>query len=772
MREKRGNSLFFTAATMIMITALSLGFVTWVCQMAYQNTCIELEEQYLLNGTKDIVESVEGAIDYGKTLDNYYGMGEVLDNIKALSDRELKVVVLNADGKPMYFSFDDAQENVRLLAILTDESRIARMREVAEESVLMSAADVNMIVTPVREDGEKLCGYFVVCYDRDTLAEKPDSSLAEALLLTITFISLTLIVYLLFRARFHNGDPGKVIPIAIIMAGMVLYILFLLGVYRNGYNTLIGEKAKQSAEMIKGTVNSLIDKGLSEDELYRIDGYLAEKSETSESIRNIHIVKGSVDTSKNGRIFLPLESESDLSLSLDVEINNEYIASRIRVMVISFGAVLAVCLMLTYELMSLGGILSIRFSKWFNTPTPQQYEAISQQIRLISFLGYTAVYISLPYAAVVMRGWKASVFGLPEGISASLPLTVELMVVLAASALIQKIYKNAPPKNLMILVFPIMFLGSLACMRVDSPYLLIALRAFCGVGFAFMKYWLNTIVVNGSPDEETFSINCGRLNAGLLGGITVGASLGAIFAQSLGYQSNYLFTGVIFVVLLAGCIFSMPWKLISRAQNTEEEEGAGSAGGPLINKRMLLTLIFGCVPLNVGLMYVVSFVPSYMNNIGQDAIATSYVYLINGVAGIYLGLTVMKFLKKRSHFFASSLALFMAAGGMLLLLAGKHLAIVMLSAGIMGLFDGFGTPSITSYFTGQAGDKSDTARAMTVFNMAGSAVQIVCPMLYGLIIQPDGSTTGLLIFSIVFAVVACLFFLFCRPAVQKPAAEQ
>ncbi len=162
MREKRGNSLFFTAATMIMITALSLGFVTWVCQMAYQNTCIELEEQYLLNGTKDIVESVEGAIDYGKTLDNYYGMGEVLDNIKALSDRELKVVVLNADGKPMYFSFDDAQENVRLLAILTDESRIARMREVAEESVLMSAADVNMIVTPVREDGEKLCGYFVV----------------------------------------------------------------------------------------------------------------------------------------------------------------------------------------------------------------------------------------------------------------------------------------------------------------------------------------------------------------------------------------------------------------------------------------------------------------------------------------------------------------------------------------------------------------------------------------------------------------------------------
>ena len=82
-----------------------------------------------------------------------------------------------------------------------------------------------------------------------------------------------------------------------------------------------------------------------------------------------------------------------------------------------------------------------------------------------------------------------------------------------------------------------------------------------------------------------------------------------------------------------------------------------------------------------------------------------------------------------------------------------------MSAGIMGLFDGFGTPAITGFFTGlPAVQKADTASMLTVFNSVGSAVQIVCPMLYNLLIQPDGKTTYLLLFGIGYAVVTVLFF--------------
>lgn len=81
----------------------------------------------------------------------------------------------------------------------------------------------------------------------------------------------------------------------------------------------------------------------------------------------------------------------------------------------------------------------------------------------------------------------------------------------------------------------------------------------------------------------------------------------------------------------------------------------------------------------------------------------------------------------------------------------------------MGLFDGFGTPSVTSYFTGLAADKSQTAGMLTMFHMTGSGVQILCPMLYNLMIQPDGSKIYLAVFGAVYLVLAGMFTVICRP---------
>lgn len=457
---------------------------------------------------------------------------------------------------------------------------------------------------------------------------------------------------------------------------------------------------------------------------------------------------------------------------MEVEINQAYIGEKINLMALTFGAVFAVCLMITYELTNMAGILTVRISKDFNHKNERQSEGISSQIRVLSFLTYTAVYTSTPYAAVLMRSWDASVFGLSKAASASLPLTVELVSVLAASAVIQKVYQKLRPNRYLYFVFPFLILGNLACMTVSSPYLLIGLRVFCGIGFAFAKYWLNDIVAAGSTDEESFGLNCGKLNAGLLGGITIGSSLGGIFAQALGYQANYMFTALILVILCLWAVFTMPWKLMAQmkkemAKTAETEENTLEAhknrSGILENPKMLLTLLLGCVPLNVGLMYVVAFVPSYMNNIGQSAVAASYVYLINGLAGVYLGMFVLKAARKKSAFFCASAALFLAALGILLLLAGNHLGVIMMSAAVMGLFDGFGTPSVTSHFTGLAADKSQTAGMLTVFHMTGSGVQILCPMLYNLMIQPDGSKIYLAVFGAVYLVLAGMFTVMCRP---------
>ena len=82
--------------------------------------------------------------------------------------------------------------------------------------------------------------------------------------------------------------------------------------------------------------------------------------------------------------------------------------------------------MITYELTHLAEIISVRTSKEFNQETPEQKAAIGGQIRLLSFLTYTAIYTSMSYTAVIMRNWDATLFGLTKEISASLPLTAAM----------------------------------------------------------------------------------------------------------------------------------------------------------------------------------------------------------------------------------------------------------------------------------------------------------------------------------------------------------
>ena len=448
--------------------------------------------------------------------------------------------------------------------------------------------------------------------------------------------------------------------------------------------------------------------------------------------------------------------------TINIVVDESFISKLISDMRLTFGVIFIICLMITYELSHLAEIVTARVDDDFGKETPEQVKGISAQIKLISFLAYTAIYTSMPYAAVIMREWKATVFGFSESVSASLPLTVELLCIMVFSVIIQKIFAKAKVKHLMLFVFPFLILGNVACMRVDSPYMLIGLRAFCGIGFAFLKYWMNTYVGVASSNAKEVSANFALLNAGLLGGITSGASLGSLLANSFGYQYNYFFTAEICLAVMVFCLFFIPWKMIEQRRETHmtaaSEQKQPNFIGLMKQPAVLKTIIFGDVPLNIGLMYVVAFLPVYMSSVGQSSIITSYAYLLNGLAGVYIGVVMIRALKNLSPKAASSLSLLIGAGGILILVGGNHAGIIMASAAVMGLFDGYGTPTITGFFTSLPEvANADTASMLTVFSSVGSAVQIICPILYNVLIQPDGQTTYLLIFGIIFATVGVIF---------------
>ena len=150
----------------------------------------------------------------------------------------------------------------------------------------------------------------------------------------------------------------------------------------------------------------------------------------------------------------------------------------------------------------------------------------------------------------------------------------------------------------------------------------------------------------------------------------------------------------------------------------------------------------------------------YMNAQGYSALSVSYAYMINGMAGIYIGTGLVSFLKKISRRMSAAAAFFFAGMGILVLVTGRSLGTVFLSAGLMGLFDGYGTPSITGIYTNhQALARYDKAELLAVFNTVGSGIQIVCPILYNLLIRPDGGSRNLAVMGGAFLAVGAVFYM-------------
>ena len=768
MKENlRGN--IFTILIFILLAFGSLQFVTWISQMAFENTCIELQEQYIGTEVSEIIKTIENAINFGKDLENYYGMEEQLENICQISEGNLKVVLLDGTGKPLYLSFQQEEENIELLAKVYSEKYQNAAAGVVTDKVTGEQIPIGKqqsLVFPIFRQERQLIGHLCVIYEQKNLISENDASgIRNKKLFILGIVSL---VFVLFFMLYKGGTTKKwyirYMPVIFIMIGMFSYILFLYHTYQGKYNTMIRDNASSAAKYIQKSVNDLLDKGMPIGQIDRAGEYLIQKVKGNAAIGGITVVKKYFDTNdtlKNAETNVLYLEVADGQAVIEVSVSQSYIDEKIQLMLLTFGAIFVICLMITYELTHLADVAASRISPDFNRETPEQLAGMGGMIKLLSFLSYTAIYTSMPYAAVIMRNWDVAVFGMSKSVSASLPLTIELLCIMLSSFLIQKVFQDMKMNRLMFFVFPFLILGNMACMTVSSPYMLIGLRAFCGIGFAFLKYFLNSFVAAGSPDSDAIGRNYAQLNAGLLGGITVGASLGGVLAQSMGYQFNYFFTALICVCLMILTLLFVPWRMLNGRREQAVQESSKAAAGikeVLKNPTVLKVIILGDIPLNIGLMYVVSFLPVYMNNAGQSAVATSYAYLVNGLAGVYIGVVLMNILKKLSPAVSSVVAMVFGTAGILVLLVDSGIGVILVSAGIMGLFDGFGTPTITGFFTGlPAVQKADTASMLTVFNSVGSAVQIVCPMLYNLLIQPDGKTTYLLLFGIGYAVVTALF---------------
>lgn len=772
MEKLKNKNIWITLFVYAGITFGCLAFVTWIARMSFDNICVELNEEYIATRVCEEVDTIENAISFGKELDNYYGIDVILEDICNISAGNLEVVIVDADGNPLYDSMGDTAEGRNIISEIYDfdyQKDISLVAMQQDKGEKLELGDRESLVFPIYYQDIELVGHVIVVYGKNSLGAQGGDSNIGFLVLVGAVVVLLLIVIKIFVETLSNCDKWymKYSVVILIMGAMMIYILKMYGTYEEEYTRVVWENASMTAEYIQTSVQGLYDKGLRLEQLDEVSDYLNNMLSDNQVIDNISVVKGYYDSAN----YLPKDSDIIIRLPVGdgeayalIIINNTFIREKTRNLFLTFGAVFIICLMITFELIRLAEIISVKRSA-------EPLDGVASQIRLMSFLSYTALYTSMPYAAVIMRNWNATLWGFNESVSASLPLTVELVCVLLTSIILPRFVSRYSLRRMVWLTYPVLILSNLACYCVSSPYRLVALRALCGVGFGLLKYSLNSYVAAGSKGQQDIQKNYGQLNGGLLCGITIGASIGAVFADSLGYQANYIFTAVICVLTLLVSQLFMPWREIDAKRSKariDTESSNVSLGMVFRKKSVFCSILLGDIPLNIGLMYVVSFLPVYASAVGCGGVVTSYAYLVNGIAGVYVGVFLISLLKKLSAYLGSVLALALGAAGILVLVIGSNAGWILLSAAIMGVFDGYGTPTVTSFFTGLYDVRQmDKVGMLTVFNSVGSAVQIICPLLYNVIIQTDGKTTYLTVFGLCFAAVAVLFAVSLKKEASK-----
>lgn len=753
--HKKWKQTGLAAGVFAILLCVCLWFVWWIGRLAFHNTCIVLEEQYCYSEASDIVTEIETCIRFGKSIENYYGMEEILERLCSLIPGDTEAAVLDKEGTPVYTSFGGTGEKEReyTARLLSDSFQ-------EKEGTGVAFGDRQSMVLPIRDYNQSELGRVVLIYDRTEFLPSEKNILPMMLVLLAVLTGAVTVFYA--KEEKYSKRLVRMFPVIMVMLGLLVQISVLYLDYQKQYESLIYENAGQLSGHIKDQVSGLMEKGLPPEQLSSVSPYFEKKAADNDVIWNIRIVHSYMDTADQlGRvdqdtILNPVKSDG--SLDALVTINRLFITGQMGKVTASFAVIFIICFMISYEVMKLIDILKLKRSEVLTS--------VSLNIKLVSFVTYTAIYASMPYAAVLMRTWKASVFGLSPEISASLPLTMELMGILLFSFLIPGMCRKMDIHALAAGAVTVLIVGNMGSAMAKTPYTLLFMRGICSFGFALFKYLMNSVVAAGSADHESVSRNFGLLNAGLLGGITVGGAVGAIVADAKGYQFNYFFTSILLLAVLIGTVKIIPWGYIRqrRAQAVEEAKSAGTRLGTILrDKEVLKLLILGDVPLNVGLMYVVAFLPVYMNYIGHSPVAVSYAYLINGLCGVYLGVFLLKILSPLPPKAGMVFAMLLGAVGILVLSLNRGLAIVFLSAGIMGLFDGYGTPRVTGYFAAMPQvEKFDTAQMLTVFNIVGSAVQIVCPVLYNLTIQENGKTGYLMVLGCSFAAVSACILIFMK----------
>jgi len=742
---------------------ITLLLVSAVCYFNFDNNYENIRQSYYLSISSQVINDMETSLNYGKRIDRYYGIENIFDTFKHLLGDNLDCAIYGNEGRMLYNSAANAvflQENeiIKVIEDIGSEQFFAQVKSDGYQH----------IVQPIASKDNVIDGYFAFSY-KSSIFNSTRIELVKQIgviigILLLVGLLLLMLYFLTLRKEGRHelvtdkqrrrklyGGPYVIIVLLVIMLGVGSY-----QTYQEYYIEAIEEGTYSMAEYVSAIVDELGYKGVSYEQMNGLDEFLQEKADNMPVLQDImveqiEIVSDDAQYSQsNLSVKKPLAINGEKGFAVLVTASQEYIDKKMFNLLLVFIATFIFSFVVIIELMRLPEIIDAKKQNRAKKDDQKQYRTISSGIRITSFFRTMSNYLYLPYSAMLIRHWNQSVFGLSNGLTAALPLALEGAGQILGMLILPKInkYSNAGARTLFVFCLIGIIVINMLCFATMSAFVIIVLRLIGGFLLSGIIHFMNILMTQGSDCNERKEINIVQSNAGIIGGIMCGAGIGALIASLGGYSMTYLASSVVFVIFGIFVLYIMPFKLIdANGKKVKMEHKALKLESREIKRKIkkgfffpvfkyFLTVI---VPVNAAILFIVIIIP-FMLQGEQNALMLSFCYIINGIAGFYIGPKLATVFDKRFSFNINMFfAMIVAGASMVVLNFDPILIMIFVSSALLGIFDGFGTPLAASGFLKNSAikDKITEVRALSIYYTLCSITMMIVPLAIEFILQND-----------------------------------
>lgn len=738
--------IIFIAVTFV-LTTIVLGFTAALNILSFkQNYTDSLIRSYALAG-KETVKKVEYAVKYGKPLDNFFGMQDLLSEIKDYLPGVDSAFIILPDGKIVYdlngAVVDQKLDDEIMKKMDTDTADLSR------NYISIPEKENHHVFISVHNSDRKLIGNLDIVFNDSTIKSRTDIFTSRLISYLIILSLVSIIVFAVLYKPFIIGDNGinvkrnalMKITLCILAIAQIIYGYINYSMFESGYIDITRENASMTSKIIQRDVESVISKGVSYSKLFNIEDYLKKITGSISEIENINIVDSNnkilystgdnsgdkpAAVSEEYLFSVPLKPDSKGTVtSVSVILSRSNINGKIRNILFDAVTIFAVSFFFMIEITLF--VLMLLGKRYGEIRASEDEKASGENaIRPLAFIVYTVVFMSAAFAPVIMKTLYKPLFGLPKDIVLGLPISVEMLCGLIATVGAGYAIDKKGWKGTFVFGIGYFMTGSVLSGIVNSPVPFIMARGLSGAGFGLMVIAMRALVISDNRNS-----GIAGMNAGATAGVNCGVVTGAMMADRIGFANVFFISAAISILAL---IFAVKGIKNSGAKQNAKTEAKVSFKRFILDKQVFSFLILILIPFSICSMFLNYYFPIFADGIGVSSSNIGRAFMLNGLCVVYLGPFLSRYFEriigsKKSLIAAVALTAF----SILLFAASGSLISAFAAVLLMGVSDSFGIAAQIGFlFNSKAVKELGEGKSIAYYSLAGKLGQMLGPLIFGI----------------------------------------